>query len=187
MLPTLFHQGDFLFLVRLPFLKLLQSTKDDNNNLPYKLQGASKFHRCFGLPLKLGDMVVATSPYDPTRSVCKRIVGLPGDLILIDPRVQTPSTDLVKDSADSQLHDDIEKHSPTIAATDQGENYITVPQGHVFLVGDNLANSTDSRQYGPVPLGLIRGKVIARLWPNFTRFDGQAVTPLPMVDDVEAA
>lgn len=40
-----------------------------------------------------------------------------------------------------------------------------VPQGHCWLVGDNLPASRDSRTFGPVPLALIRGKVIASLWP----------------------
>lgn len=41
--------------------------------------------------------------------------------------------------------------------------YITVPAGHVFLTGDNLSYSNDSRHYGPVPLGCIKGKVVARV------------------------
>lgn len=43
--------------------------------------------------------------------------------------------------------------------------YEQVPEGHVFLAGDNLPWSRDSRQWGPVPLGLVTGKVIARVWP----------------------
>lgn len=35
----------------------------------------------------------------------------------------------------------------------------------MFLVGDNLPWSRDSRNYGPIPLGLINGKVVARMWP----------------------
>ena len=44
-----------------------------------------------------------------------------------------------------------------------------VPQGHCWLVGDNLPASRDSRDFGPVPLGLIRGKAIAktRSWFDF--------------------
>lgn len=40
-----------------------------------------------------------------------------------------------------------------------------VPRGHVWLEGDNTNNSKDSRIYGPVPQGLIRGRVVCRIWP----------------------
>jgi len=40
-----------------------------------------------------------------------------------------------------------------------------VPDGHVWLEGDNPKNSRDSRSYGAVPLGLLHGKVIFKLWP----------------------
>ncbi|TGZ82955.1 LexA/Signal peptidase, partial [Ascodesmis nigricans] len=42
---------------------------------------------------------------------------------------------------------------------------LQVPQGHVWTTGDNLPHSVDSRQYGPVPKALIRGKVLARVFP----------------------
>ncbi|KAK6626344.1 hypothetical protein RUM43_006655 [Polyplax serrata] len=40
-----------------------------------------------------------------------------------------------------------------------------VPKGHVWLEGDNKYNSFDSWNYGPVPQGLIRGRVVCRIWP----------------------
>uniref|UniRef100_T1I1N5 Peptidase_S24 domain-containing protein n=3 Tax=Rhodnius TaxID=13248 RepID=T1I1N5_RHOPR len=46
-----------------------------------------------------------------------------------------------------------------------GYSYTVVPRGHIWLEGDNATNSTDSREYGPVPLALVRGRVILRLWP----------------------
>jgi mitochondrial inner membrane protease subunit 1 len=42
---------------------------------------------------------------------------------------------------------------------------IKIPPGHVWLEGDNARNSTDSRSYGPVPLPLLRGRVVGRVWP----------------------
>jgi len=42
-----------------------------------------------------------------------------------------------------------------------------VPKGHVWIEGDNSPNSTDSRMYGPIPVGLVRGRALLRLWPLF--------------------
>lgn len=38
-----------------------------------------------------------------------------------------------------------------------------IPPGHVWLAGDNCHNSTDSRTYGPVSAGLLRGRVFLKL------------------------
>jgi len=88
--------------------------------------------------LRVGDVVVARSPSDPRHAVCKRVLGLPGDVVQVgDP-------------------------APGWHGGDHG---VPVPPGHVWLQGDNARNSTDSRAYGPVPLALVRGRVFARVWP----------------------
>ncbi|KAI8582800.1 hypothetical protein K450DRAFT_224846 [Umbelopsis ramanniana AG] len=87
--------------------------------------------------LSVGDVVVCISPVNPGRAVCKRILGMEGDHVCEDPTLR-----------------EIER------------KYIDVPEGHVWLSGDNLSNSNDSRTYGPVPYGLIRGRVFARVWPD---------------------
>lgn len=46
-----------------------------------------------------------------------------------------------------------------------GFTFREVPKGHLWLEGDNKKNSTDSREYGPIPQGLIRGRVVCRIWP----------------------
>ncbi|KAJ3014292.1 UNVERIFIED_CONTAM: hypothetical protein HDU68_000350 [Siphonaria sp. JEL0065] len=83
----------------------------------------------------VGDLVVAYSPMHHNRLVLKRVLGLPGDIVLKDPTV---SNETVK-----------------------------IPQGHVWLQGDNLNHSIDSRTYGPLPMGLLKGKVLCKLWPAF--------------------
>jgi len=99
-----------------------------------------------------GDVVVVQSPTDPTSTVCKRIGGLSNDLVNYQLLPGMPS-----------------RHEGTI-----------VPRGHCFLRGDNDYDSTDSRYYGPVPLGLVRGVVFAKLWPlSEMKFIGREKPPPP--------
>lgn len=43
-----------------------------------------------------------------------------------------------------------------------------IPPGHCWLVGDNMTASRDSRIFGPVPLALVRGKVLAKINSPFS-------------------
>lgn len=82
-----------------------------------------------------GELLVLKSPLDPTRLICKRVIGLPGDTICVDPTGQkAPSTE-----------------------------HVVVPKGHIWIMGDNAAWSRDSRDYGPVPIGLVKSKLRARV------------------------
>nr|GEZ71630.1 mitochondrial inner membrane protease subunit 1 [Tanacetum cinerariifolium] len=40
-----------------------------------------------------------------------------------------------------------------------------VSKGHVWIQGDNIYASNDSRNFGPIPYGLIKGKVWYKVWP----------------------
>lgn len=40
---------------------------------------------------------------------------------------------------------------------------LTIPRGHVWLEGDNTQHSIDSREYGPIPMGLVIGRVIMKV------------------------
>ncbi|XP_064635106.1 mitochondrial inner membrane protease subunit 1-like [Lineus longissimus] len=61
-------------------------------------------------------------------------------------------------------------------------DYRFVPKGHVWLEGDNKDNSKDSRDYGPVPMGLIKQRVFLRVWPllSFKR-----ISSLPASENVD--
>ncbi|XAR56405.1 Signal peptidase I [Bertholletia excelsa] len=85
----------------------------------------------------LGDLVVVRSPENPRRIVTKRVVGMEGDTVsfFLDPRKSDRCRRLV------------------------------VPKGHLWIQGDNVYASNDSRHYGPIPYGLVQGKVFFRVWP----------------------
>jgi len=93
--------------------------------------------------ISVGDMVVVQHP-DRVGTVCKRVLGLPGDMVT----------------------------KPSMRARKQGNRLrrrrsgmVVVPDGHIWVEGDNPWNSSDSRNYGPVPACSIVGRVLLRLWP----------------------
>ncbi|KAL4802107.1 peptidase S24/S26A/S26B/S26C [Aspergillus unguis] len=98
----------------------------------------SKMHK-YGRGIEVGDVVRFNHPSFLGVHGAKRVLGMPGDFVVRD---QALSMD--------------------VGGT--GE-VMRVPEGHVYLGGDNLPWSRDSRNYGPLPMGLINGKVIARIWP----------------------
>jgi signal peptidase I len=104
-------------------------------------------------PISVGDVLVVQHPRRKG-TVCKRVVGLPGDQILLG------------SGASSSLSQLSNLYRPPAGRGGRGSGQLlVVPDGHVWLEGDNPANSSDSRHYGPVPASLIVGRVLCRVWP----------------------
>jgi signal peptidase I len=100
-----------------------------------------------------GELVTFVSPEDGRRTV-KRVIGLPGDTVVIKDSVLYVNDRVVDEPyVDHALIDAY--YSRTY----------TVSDGTVFLLGDNRGNSIDSRDYGPVPFDDLLGRVLVRLWP----------------------
>ncbi len=98
-----------------------------------------------------GDVVVLRYPRDPAVDFVKRVVAVPGDRVAMAGGVlQVNGTPC--DDYGSIL--DVQDLSPR-----------TIPAGHVFVLGDNRPISCDSREFGLVPVELLRGKVRVRFWP----------------------
>ena len=107
----------------------------------------------FGEP-KHGDIIVFDSGEEEHELWVKRVIGLPGDVIKTDGK-----TLYINYAKASEPY--IKKG--TVA---QGEMQTwTVPDGTVFVMGDNRNNSTDSRIIGCVEESAVLGKAVVRLWP----------------------
>jgi signal peptidase I len=83
----------------------------------------------------------------------KRVIGLPGETV-------SASQGVV-------VIDGLRLEEPYLADDVVTEDFgpISVPEGHVFVMGDNRPNSSDSRVIGPVDVDTILGRAIARIWP----------------------
>lgn len=108
----------------------------------------------FTSPLSIGDVVVVQHPAR-RGTICKRVLGLPGDTVVF-PRRYAASWIHQQQQAASSSSWNSASNNTTLAV---------IPNGHVWLEGDNPANSSDSRYYGPIPMALIQGRVLFRVWP----------------------
>jgi len=107
-----------------------------------------------------GDIIVFKYPRDPQKDFIKRVIGLPGDTLeIIRQRVYI----------NGELMADPYAHHTVLPGLDpvQGRDYYgptRVPEGHLFVMGDNRENSSDSRVWGFLDINMIRGKAQMIYW-----------------------
>lgn len=146
-----------------------------------------------------GDIIVFRYPKDLSIDYVKRVVGVAGDRIrfvddiLYINDVPQPRSDHnndrsilddIKDQKDikilyreklGELDHWVMQNQPS-ARNFLGANWpasgdYVVPEGSVFVSGDNRDNSTDSRVWGPVPMSYVRGKAIFVIWSMYSPDD----------------
>jgi len=113
----------------------------------------NKFIYRFRTPEK-GEILVFRYPKDPSRDFIKRVIATPGDTIEIkDGRIF--------------VNQQLLNENYILDKTRGSYPLSTVPEGHIFVMGDNRNNSEDSRfkDVGFVPFDLIKGKAMMVFWP----------------------
>jgi len=101
-----------------------------------------------------GDIVMLYYPLNPEKMFVKRVIAKEGDTVrIVDGHVYVN---------DVPLHDD---YVPEEFRSHDDWGPSVVQQGYYFVMGDHRNNSSDSRQWGPVPKKYIVGKVKVRWWP----------------------
>ena len=108
-----------------------------------------------------GDLVVFEDmDKNKDEDVVKRVIGLPGDEISVE-----DGTLLVNGEPPHEPYLDPEQNPQETPALETF-GPVFVPKDHVFVMGDNRANSYDSRFFGPVPNDNLVGEVSLRFWPT---------------------
>jgi signal peptidase I len=102
------------------------------------------------------DIVVLYKPDEPDKSLIKRIIGLPGEIIEI-----RGGNVVINDKPLKQPFGE----SPGDAKSPSDMKALLIPRGTYFVMGDNRSVSFDSRLFGPVPQKYIFGKAFFRYWP----------------------
>ncbi|MCD6287877.1 MAG: signal peptidase I [Candidatus Hydrogenedentes bacterium] len=109
-----------------------------------------------------GDIVVFRAPAAASKkreNFVKRLIALPGERVRVS-------------NGHIYINDKLVTSPPSIADrryTDSGsigvENDVTVPANEIYVLGDNSPSSCDSRYWGFVPIGDIKGPAEATWWP----------------------
>ena len=136
---------------------------------PYIVQGASmsptfetghyliidKFTHKLNGPER-GSVIVFKYPNDPSRFFVKRVIGLPGETVEIENRnvYVTPVNGQKTLLSEPYLKNMIPDNQIT-----------TLGPTEIFVMGDNRANSSDSRFWGPLDTNFIKGTAFLRLYP----------------------
>jgi signal peptidase I len=114
--------------------------------------------------IRRGDIVVFKYPEEPERDFIKRVIGLPGESLELRAK---------KVYINGKPLDEPYVHFLTAASafsevtsTDVQVNYgpVTVPPDQFFVMGDNRDNSQDSRYWGFLPRGHVKGKALMIYW-----------------------
>ncbi|MFN2460172.1 MAG: signal peptidase I [Candidatus Velthaea sp.] len=103
-------------------------------------------------PIRRGDIVAFRHDSPTPETYIKRVVGLAGDRIAVE-HGQVSIDGKPLPEAYVRYRD--ERSAPAV----------TVPPGALYVLGDNRANSDDSRDWGVLRQGDIVGKALASLWP----------------------
>ncbi len=110
------------------------------NRLAYKLGSPS-----------VGDIIVFHPPRDLAEEYIKRVIGLPGDRVVVSRGRVT---------VNDQLLDE-----PYIASPPAYQGSWTVPAGSLFVLGDNRNNSSDSHSWGSIQMDEVIGRAVFVYWP----------------------
>lgn len=107
-----------------------------------------------------GDVIVLDLPEDPSRSLIKRVIGLPGETVIL-----SGNNVMIKNT---QHPDGFTLSEPYLDANNLGgatNMTVTLGPDQYFVLGDNRKVSADSRLWGILPRKDIVGRVFLRLFP----------------------
>lgn len=112
---------------------------------------------------KRGDVIVFKAPGTNKLDYIKRIIGLPGDHLVIDNGSIYINEQKLKEKYETQ-------------AT-QSEINLVVGEGQYFVLGDNRSASSDSRVFGPIDRSAIEGRAWVVYWPiiKYGKYEGPRV------------
>ena len=111
---------------------------------------------------QLGDIIIFDLPQDHSRALIKRVIGLPGDTVVLS---GTDPTVTIINAAHPQGFTLSEPYLDPANYGGASDMRVTLGADQYFVLGDNRKVSADSRLWGILPKNDIVGRVFLRLYP----------------------
>lgn len=110
-----------------------------------------------------GEIVLFDHPEEEGVTLLKRVIATEGQTVdLVDGKVVVDGVALDEPYVLGKPTYPLDKHSAKVGTIMYP--YV-VPEGHVWLMGDNRTNSLDSRYYGAIPVSTIHARAFCTYWP----------------------
>lgn len=147
--PT-FETGEYLLINKAAYFHVDGTAL---SSLPGKMEGSLKYP--FGGPQR-GDIVVFQAPIQPDKDFIKRVIGLPGESVLIK-----GGQVLINGQA---LNEPYLRYVENYTYPSNGQPFV-IPDRNYFVLGDNRPNSSDSHLGWTVPVENLAGRGWITYWP----------------------
>ena len=113
---------------------------------------------------QVGDIVTFTDPEDGSLTLIKRVIATAGQTVeLVDGVVYVDGEALDEPYTDGKPSYPLPTHSSQLSS-DIAYPYV-VPEGCIWVMGDNRTNSQDSRYFGAIPVSSVTSKALFVFWP----------------------
>lgn len=111
-----------------------------------------------------GCIVTFRDPEDPHTTLVKRVIAVGGQVVeLRDDAVVVDGAVLDEPYTRGRRSRPSRDHADTLA---HGVSYpYAVPEGHLWVMGDNRTRSLDSRYFGAVPVSSVTSRIVGIVWP----------------------
>lgn len=144
---------------------VIQPVRVDGTSMDYTLEDGERLLMYKLAQVDRFDVVVLESPAEPGRLVIKRVIGLAGDSIEVINGQLLINGQAMNEPYLAQKEAEYPGYftAPFSLADMTGVTHI--PEGYLFVMGDNRRHSVDSRTYGLVPIENVRGQTSIIYWP----------------------
>ncbi|UUX33621.1 signal peptidase I [Fundicoccus culcitae] len=152
-------------LVWLLRLYVVEPFQVDGRSMDNTLQDGERLVMLKLADIERFDVVVVPPPNAPEKLYVKRVIGMPGDTIEFRDDMLILNGQPLEEPYLAEMQAQVEGNFTYDMTLEERTGVTQVPEGQIFVMGDNRRNSTDGRSFGFINLEDVRGEADFIHWP----------------------